>query len=78
MQPATASDKKVPKQEVGDRGDTRRHILRPSHTRSCSLLQQARSKVRVWQLRHLPSASSETGQTDYRLDLQEAHGADRA
>jgi len=29
-------------------------------------------------LRHVPSASSQGGQTDYRLDLQEAHGVDRA
>jgi hypothetical protein len=32
----------------------------------------------VWKLCQVPSASSEGRQTDYRLDLQEAHGADRA
>ena len=78
MQPSTACGSKVPDKEVGDRGDSRRHILRPSPTRLCSLLQQARSQVRVWKLRQIPSASCESGQTDYRLDLQKTHGADRA
>ena len=78
MQPTTASGLKVPEKEAGERGDSRRHILRPSPSRLCSVFQQVGAEARVWKLCQIPSASSEGGQTDYRLDLQEAHGADRA
>ena len=52
MQSTIACGLKVPDKEVGDRCDTRRHILRPSPKRLCSVLQQEGVKARVWKMRH--------------------------
>ena len=59
MQPLAASGLKVPDKEAGDRGHTRRHIMRPSPPRLCSVLQQEGAKARVWKVRHFPSAYCE-------------------
>ena len=59
MQSTIACGLKVPDKEVGDRCDTRRHILRHSPSRLCSVLQQESKQARVWKVRHLSNRHSE-------------------
>ena len=58
MQTITAFGTVVHDKEALDRSDSSQHILRPSSTRLCLLLQQEGAQVRVQQMRHLTSAHS--------------------